>query len=304
MKKIKVILDFDGTLTDEARQAEELESLAKKMLAEEILELELEKIESLYSKVRREILNKPHKYHWEVNGLPATYAYEGAYLLNTSILQNVIGSDKKFVEKVRKKFPAKRLDSVTRCSNHLFHKCTMEVQPHFLDGARDLLIWMIEHDILEPVILSNSESRKIGRNLELIEVGEKNTNHGFGYEIEILGDTRQYHMDSEWEESFEHDDHGEIQVLPITDKFEIDLRRPVYHKALTRVEEEGNDEIVVVADGFSLAGSLPLVMGMRFILKKTPHTPRWVESYIEDHVNGSVVEDLGQLKIELASLVK
>lgn len=303
MKQVKVILDFDGTLTDEVRQAEELAVTAKQMLAEEILEAELEEIEAAYEEIREEILSKPHKYHWEVNGLPATYAYEGAYLLNTSILQNMIKSKPKFVKRVQKLFPANRLDSITQCSNHLFHTCTMQVHPHFLEGARELLIWMIDHDYINPVILSNSETRKIGKNLELIEIGEKGSEHGFDYEIEILGDTRQYHMDSEWKENFEHDDYGQIQVLPISDKFEVDLRRPIYHKALKKVIEEGNDEVVVVADGFSLAGSLPLVMGQKFILKKTPLTPQWSADFVDGHENGSVVENIAELKKKLASMV-
>jgi FMN phosphatase YigB (HAD superfamily) len=72
MNSVKVIMDFDGTLTDEAQQARELSEIAKRMLAEEILEIPLEDVEVLYKEQRQEILDQPHKHHWNVNGLPAT----------------------------------------------------------------------------------------------------------------------------------------------------------------------------------------------------------------------------------------
>lgn len=302
MPKVKVILDFDGTLTDEVKQADELSKVAMKMLAEEILKVPLERVESHYYETRRKILNKPHKYCWDVNGTNATYAYEGAYLLNTCVLQHLLKSDLKFKRKVKKKFPATGLDSFTRCSNHLFHKGTFEIKPHFLDGVREFLLWMVGHEKLEPVILTNSETRKIAKYLAMIEIGESGTNHEFESEIGILGDTRQYHMDSEWGHNFEHEEYGLIQELAINEKYKVDLRRPIYHEALKREIDNGYDDIVVVADGFSLAGALPLVMGLKFILKKTPHTPDWAEEYVLNHKNGDVVEDISELQEVLAAL--
>lgn len=302
MKRIKVILDFDGTLTDEVKQAKELAGIAKKMLAEEILEIPLEEVKSLYEKFREAILEKPHKYHWEVNGVPATYAYEGAYLLNTCTLQNVIGSRSEFIRKIKKRFPASKLDSITRCSNYLFHNGTMKVSPHFLDGAKELLVFLINHKSIEPVILTNSETRKIEKNLHLLGIGNCDGEHEFKHEIGILGDTRQYHMDEDWDEYFEHEEYGKIQVLPINRRFSVELRRPIYFEALKKVMEEGYDEIVVVADGFSLAGALPLMMGLRFVLKRTPHTPDWSEKYVDNHPNGKVVDDLDELQEYLVSL--
>lgn len=304
MKRAKVIMDFDGTLTDEAQQARELASIAKRMLAEEVLQVPYEEIVDLYDKMRGAILARPHKYHWMVNGVPATYAYEGAYLLNTSILQNIVLSKPRFIKKVRKVFPANNLDSVTQCSNHLFHTGTLQVDPHFLDGVRELLIDLIEHEAIDPVILTNSETRKIEMNLRKLRIGKRGSDHDYKYEIDILGDTRQYHMDSQWEEHFEHDEHGSIQELPVNKHFSIDLRRPVYHAALVEVLEEGHDEVVVVADGFSLAGALPLMMGLKFILKKTGYTPRWCEECVSSHHNGDVVGEIEELKELLFSLVE
>lgn len=302
MKRVKVILDFDGTLTDETRQARELAGIAKRMLAEEILEVPLGKVESLYSKIRRAILTNPHRYHWSVNGLKATYAYEGAYLLNTSILQEIMRSNLTYLRTVMRKFPANSLDSVTLASNHLFHTGTIQVHPHFLEGVEKFLARLIDHPGIDPVIITNSETRKIEKNLKTLRIGKKGARHRFSHEIEILGDTRQYHMDPEWDHHFEHHHYGSTQVLPVDAHFSIDLRRPVYHAVLMKILEEGYDEVVVVADGLSLAGALPLVMGLTFILKKTDYTPDWCLACVQEHPKGRIVDDLRQLEEYLLAL--
>lgn len=301
---LKVILDFDGTLTDEARQAKELAGIAKRLLADQILETSLEVVERLYDEIRRQILSEPQHYHWQVNGLRATYAYEGAYLLNTAILQEIMRSNLRYLRRVMRKFPPNSLDSVTLASNHLFHTGTLRVHPHFLPGARELLIRLIEHPAIEPVIITNSETRKVEQNLRQLRIGKKGGKHRFPHEIEILGDTRQYHMDPEWEHHFQHHHYGPIQVLPVNTHFAIDLRRPVYYETLRRILDEGHDEVVVVADGLSLAGSLPLVLGLRFILKKNGYTPDWCEQCVREHPNGHVVEEIGQLRDLLLSFVE
>lgn len=303
MKRVKVILDFDGTLTDEERQARELKGIAQRMLAEKILKVPLKDVKRRYNEVRRAILASPHKYHWSVNGLKATYAYEGAYLLNTSILQEVMRSDLTYLRAVMRKFPPNSLDSVTLASNFLFHRGTRRVDPHFLKGAADFLIDLIKHPMIEPVIITNSETRKIQKNLKLLRIGRKGGRHRFPYEIEILGDTRQYHMDPQWEKHFEHHLYGVTQILPVNKRFSIDLRRPVYHQVLNKILGEGYDDVVVAADGLSLAGSLPLVMGLTFVLKKTGYTPKWCEACVREHPNGRIVATLTELREYLHGLV-
>ncbi len=297
-------MDFDGTLTDEALQAEELAAIAKRMLAKDILHVSVRDIRKAYEQIRKKILSCPHQFHWEVNGLPATYAYEGAYLLNTSIVQEIVRSKPAYMRAVRKLFPSDGLDPVTRCTNHLFHQGTYAVHPHFLDGVRELLIKLIEHPLIDPVIMTNSETRKIKKNLRKLRIGQCGAKHHFCHELEILGDTRQYHMDPEWNHFFQHHLQGPIQVLPVNEHFSVDLRRPVYFKALRRILDQGYNKVVVVADGFSLAGALPLAMGLRFILKKTDLTPVWTEEYVSSHPNGKVVREIRELKQQLLSLVE
>lgn len=303
-KEIKAILDFDGTLTDENKQADELAVVSKAMLAQEILHVDPAEIDYLYDQTKENILKSPHLHLWQVNDLPACYAYEGAYLLNTVILQQILQNNPHFLNAISHSFPADKLDSITKCVNHLFHEGSLHVSPHFLDGSKQLLLDLLDHGQIEPVILTNSETRKISKNLAQIDIGEKGTNHSFSYEIEILGDTKQYYLDPNWNHHFPHPLHGPIQVLPINDLFSVDLRRPIYHQALTKEIAKGYTDIAVAADGFSLAGSLPLTMDLHFFLLTTDYTPDWAKDYVSQHPKGKVANDLSELKQAILSLEK
>ncbi len=299
-EKKRILIDFDGTLTDEAAQAAELSGVAIEMLAK-ILGCSVPEVGLHYQAVKTRILSEPQHHSWMVNGLPACYAYEGAYLLNTAILQEIIKSEKAHLELVARKFPPTSLDSITLCVNYLFHNGSLAVNPHFLPGVDDFLHRLLGDESIMPVIFTNSETRKIANNLRQLEIGQMGTNHGFEREIGILGDTRQYQLQADWGQTFTHPAYGEIQVLTIDDNFLVELRRPVYYAALRREIEIGYDQVTVVADVFSLAGALPLFMGANFVLAKTGHTPSWAEEFVVGHPRGFVALGLDEMEKAIRS---
>jgi hypothetical protein len=71
----------------------------------------------------------------------------------------------------------------------------------------------------------------------------------------------------------------------------VDLRRRVYHAALTSERADGSC-LAVVADTLSLPGALPLAMSIPFALLRTDYTPRWCAAYVESHPLGTVLDDL------------
>ena len=289
---LKVIIDFDGTLTAEETQVEALAERSLDTLASEIVRAPRHKLASDYKVTRAQLLAAPYRYSWEVNGLIASYCDEGAFILNTTTLQVMLRDDPGYAQAVAVAFPQAEYDPVVDCTNYLFHRHTAELPPAFRPAARRVLTEVIERPDWMPVGLTNSLSDKVRRLLATL---------GLDGEVAVLGDTRQYDMDPGWAHRFEHPDLGEIQVWPVSPRHRVDLRRPVYYRALVQAAEDGS-HLAVVADTLSLPGALPLMMGIPFLLLRTIYTPEWCVRVVDAHAQGQVLDDLAELPSALDRL--
>jgi hypothetical protein len=182
-------------------------------------------------------------------------------------------------------FPQAEYDAVVDCTNHLFHRHTAELPPAFRPAARRVLTALAAHSDRTPIVLTNSLGDKVRRFLAKLALDG---------EISVLGDTRQYDMDPGWTHQFHHPELGKIQVWPISQRRRVDLQRPVYYRALVQAVADGS-RLVVVADTFSLPGALPLMMGIPFLLLRTPYTPEWCVQVVDSHPLGQVLNDLDEL---------
>ena len=282
---MRVIIDFDGTLTAEEKQARALAEKSLGTLAQEIIHAPRETLVEAYDATQARLLEAPHEYWWEVNGLVASYCDEGAFILNTTTLQVMLRENGSYLQAVEVAFPNAEYDPVVDCTNYLFHRHTAELEPVFRPEAREVLEGLAAQPNRKPVILTNSLGEKVRRHLSTLDLEN---------EIDILGDTRQYEMDPDWDRRFSHPEQGDIQVWQLSDRRQVDLRRPAYYHALEEALEQ-DPEIAVVADTFSLPGALPLIMGLSFILVRTRYTPDWCVRAAEAHSNGTVLEELGLL---------
>ena len=86
---MKVIIDFDGTLTAEELQVGPLSEKALDTLAGEILGVRRQRLAADYEATQARLLQAPHRYWWEVNGLIASYCNEGPFILNTTTLMMI-----------------------------------------------------------------------------------------------------------------------------------------------------------------------------------------------------------------------
>ncbi len=291
-RKIKVILDFDGTLTAEERQAPALAQESLDTLANEMNLAPQAVLEQTYHSTRARLIANPHRYWWEVNGLVASYCTEGAFILNTTTLQTMLRENVEYAAQLATHFPNAEYDPVVDCTNWLFHRHTAEMQPLFRPSARAVLVQLIAHPDRIPVVLTNSLGDKVARQLESLALDD---------EIAILGDTRQYDMAPHWTHLFEHPELGPIQIWPVSTRYRMDLRRPVYYDALIR-EGTNSSQLAVVADSLSLPGALPLMMGIPFFLLRTPYTPKWCTRAVAAHPLGRVLNELGDLPAALDSV--
>jgi hypothetical protein len=297
---LKVIVDFDGTLTAEETQAAPLASRSLDTLAEEIVCVPRQRLAADYGSTRARLLRTPYCYWWEVNGLIASYCDEGAFILNTTTLQVMLRENPGYARAVASAFLDTEYDPVVDCTNYLFHRHTAELPPSFRPGARDVLVSLLARPDLVPVVLTNSLGDKVRRHLSTLALDG---------EIAVLGDTRQYEMDPCWAFRFSHPELGEIQHWPVSSERRIDLRRPAYYRALidaAGVPGDGQGEprwrLVVVADTLSLPGALPLLMGIPFFLLRTSYTPQWCVDVVQAHPVGHVLNDLRELPVALDML--
>jgi len=291
-KHLKIIIDWDGTLTAEETQVAALAEKSLDTLANEIIGAPRETLAADYRATRRHLLRAPHCYWWEVNGLVASYCNEGAFILNTTTLQVMLQENPAYLQAVTAAFPQAEYNPVMDCINYLFHRHTAELPPRFRPAARDVLLALAQHPDRTPIILTNSLGDKVNRHLGTLALDEK---------IAVLGDTRQYEMDPNWMFRFPHPQLGEIQVWPVDKEHHIDLRRPVYYRTLVQSAAHGS-RLAVVGDTLSLPGALPLMMGIPFFLLRTDYTPAWCAQAVDAHPLGRVLDDLAGLPAALDTL--
>ncbi len=289
---MKVIIDFDGTLTAEELQVGPLSEKALDTLAGEILGVPRPPLAATYEATQERLLQAPHRYWWEVNGLIASYCDEGPFILNTTTLMVMLRENPTYVQAVATAFPGTEYDPVFACTNHLFNRHTAQMSPIFRPAAGSVLAYLIKDPDYTPIILTNSLGDKVRRHLATLDLDG---------EASVLGDTRQYEMDSHWQHRFSHPALGPIQVWPVSEDYPVDLRRPAYYRALLQAAADGS-RIVVVADTFSLPGALPLMMNIPFFLVRTPYTPAWCVQAVTDHPQGRILDDLADLPAALDAL--
>ena len=277
---IKVVLDYDGTLTAEERQVPEVTRRSLIDLADHILHVPLEELETAYAETVARLRAEPHRYHWEVNGLRASYCDEGAFIVNTVTMQTMLAENPTYLAAVTSRYVNAAHDPVAACTNYLFHTHTAGLDAPFRGATPEVLRQLAAHPEIEPLVLTNSLGDKVERNLARLDLAP----------IRILGDTRQYELEPGWTPPLENGG----SFVTVDELHTVDLRRRVYYDALKRESADGS-RLVVVADTLSLPGALPLAMGIPFVLLYTSYTPDWCAAYVEQHALGTVMDSLAAL---------
>ncbi len=281
---VKVILDYDGTLTVEEAMVDELARRSLDTLSREILRVPRAQLGEDYLRTREFILSQPHRFGWEVRGLLASYADEGAFILNTTTIQVMLKQNPAYTLRVGETFKEVEYDPFVDCTNYLFHRHTAEIKPRWREGAQEVLTDLQRRPWVMPLILTNSRGDKVRRHLKASRLEG----------VRVLGDTRQYDMDPSWKRYFLHPRQGRVQSLKVDEYHRVDLRRPIYYQALWR-EAQGVGEMMVVGDNLSLPGALPLAMGIPFSLLLAPYTPQWCRDFVGQERGAWVLEDISSL---------
>jgi hypothetical protein len=293
---LRIIFDYDGTLTYEEEQADLLRRRSLEILAGDILQTPLAGLEATYWTTQRRLLAEPARYGWMVGGQMAAYCDEGAFLLNTATMQALLAGEPAFAAAVARRFPS--VEPIHACINWLFHSQTADLPVAFRPDADPILRRLLARPAVETVVLTNSRGDKVRRRLTEagLPLAPEGAETPVAGRIRILGDVRQYDLTP-----------ATLPGLPAmwsaaADR-PIDLRRPTYQRALLR---EGADarHLWVVADGLSLAGSLPLALGIPFFLTRASYTPAWATDCVAAQPAGVILDELAQLDAHVKRLLE
>ncbi len=293
---LRILFDYDGTLTYEEAQADALRQRSLDVLAQDILRTPRAGLEAAYWETQRRLLAEPARHGWMVGGQMAAYCDEGAFLLNTAVMQALLGSAPAARAALAQRF-AGAAEPIQECVNWLFHSFTSDLPVAWRPATDATLRWLLALPGVETVVLTNSKGDKVARRLAeaglpLLPLDAAAPAAG---RIRILGDVRQYDMDAE-------NLPGLPAALWAGDR-PLDLRRPTYYRALLR-QRADTRHLWVVADGLSLAGALPLALGIPFFLARAAYTPAWAADGVMAQPAGGILDDLAQLQEHVQHLLE
>ena len=282
----KILSDFDGVWTDQAFEAQNV-TLCLVAEAARLAGIGADEARADFARFGREIAARPERFGWAPDGRITAYVDEDPFCEANALAM--------FLEGARDDAPAARYAAgvreagfadLTRFADHCFTTATNAFRdqhpPALVPHAKAM------HDALvaagaEIVIVSNSSTEKIGAWLG--QVGIRASGDA-GAPLRVRGSA------------------GKMLIGPGDDSIEVGGRRiftdrPRYAAIL---REERPD--LVIGDVFSLDLALPHVLRRagdpgaprELVLRRHPHTPRWVLDTRAGGAIDHVVERVGELR--------
>ncbi|HLP80159.1 MAG TPA: HAD family hydrolase [Acidobacteriota bacterium] len=241
----KVILDFDGTLTD--TQAESAPMIEKwQTLICDTTYMPLEHLLSQIPVAKEQIL-ADKKAGWKSNGVVVAPASSDPYVFHTSILQNILEAFYLLYEIPR---PGVELEQ-------FMQKTFMESYGHaitvFRPGAKEFLQHCVQN--YDTRIVTNSKTDAVVRKLESIGMPD----------VPVIGQAKKYVVDHAFDRVPEK---IELPSFPRP----VYLRRKQYFDILAQFDPKTT---AVVGDIFELDLALPEHLHFRTMQLETTYTPTY-----------------------------
>lgn len=274
-----LILDFDGTMTDADAEGEpfiagyldDLEALVgadtpdKKAV-----------VRGLADDVFRELHDTPEKHPFRWKGKAVAPASVDPYLRMVPVADRIFDRHDAF---------ANRVDRGRLTGGVLYRHNYARTQgrPVFRPGAAEAIAALAGTCTY---VVTNSHTAAVADKIHTLD-----ERHGGCAWLapNVRGDAQKFEVDDDWDGV-----PAELAVPGLIDRSVL-LRRRRYHDRLAAVLAEVGasfTDAIVVGDIFELDLALPLALGARVGLVRSPHTPPYEVAFVAAHPRGVVIEHL------------
>jgi FMN phosphatase YigB (HAD superfamily) len=282
---VKVLSDFDGVWTDQAFEARNVQLF---LIAEaaRLAEIAADRAQQHFERFERIVKANPERFGWAPDGRITAYVDEDPFCDANSIAQYI---DQTAMDADTRPYKAAILaagyKSITAFADHCFMSATTSFRtqhpPALVPGAKQMFAELVGAGA-EVVVVSNSPPEKITGWFRDIGV---DAGDGRANALRVRGSAGKFVLGAT---------DASIEVA----RRRIFTDRPKYRRIL---EDERPD--IVIGDVFSLDLALPHVMRRareagapsELVLRRHPHTPRWVLDTRAEGAIDTLVEQVGDL---------
>ncbi len=247
-ERLVIASDFDGTVTDVAKEAQRYLEVYSAGLAT-VLGMDPYEMEAHMQQSRAEIVKNPGMYGWEYDGLIVAPALADPYLTNISAVQLTLERLDKTIER----------DALDTLHKQAYQYTETVFRPDAQAYVEQL------HATTDFTIVTNSKTDRVYQKLtRLLERSRLSTE-----DIRVVGDAKKYVIDNSWEQVAQ-------TTQPKGFPRPVYLRRKCYHDALF---SGGQKPDIVIGDVYELDLALPYALNIWTILLLSRTTPKWEKTY-------------------------
>lgn len=290
-RTIKILSDFDGVWTDQGREAEALLRNATARLAD-ARGVPLERAAADVERFVAHMRAAPAEHGWAPGGRLSAYVDEDPLVETSSLCRLLATWDDPDAVAYREAMLAAGFSTLDDFAQDVFEETTAifrrDHPPCLVEGAAELLA-AIHAAGAEVVVVSNSSADKIGdwfgrAGIDARETGDPT--------VRLRGSAAKWLV-------------GESDDSLLVGGRRVATDRPRYRAAL---EAEAPD--LIIGDVFSLDLALPHALRLggrpgaprRLVLRRHPHTPRWVLDDLAGGAIDRVVDGVAELPDIVRSL--
>lgn len=277
---MKLISDFDGIWTNQAKEADYVWNFILEYLSELTSESK-NYVSDTLTLCRKEMNKSPELYGWYNNNSVACFYNEDPFGDNNAIFDYInktgLSADNDYLKSIKliRDSILKKYKSLADFSQDCFYLATTKFKEEGkLQPVSDAseVVNKLNSSGTEIIIVSNSKTKKIEHVFEKAGI-IASPEHGSA--VRVRGDAMKFVLDQSFTEIPES--------LRINDKISVPLRRKSYYEIL-KEENPG----LVIGDVFSLDLSLPLYLrlnnkefsNLKVVQRVQTYTPDWVKNFL------------------------